>query len=99
MTDEREQIKAIRAAIKSYDEANWEEVVCIYEIKEILKCGEEGKLGGKMTCIECCIYSGVTDWKKDDYDRDVCPFYKSVNRTGPRHIPGVGGKLDPPTIR
>ena len=52
-----------------------------------------------MTCKDCCIYSGVTDWKKDDYDRDVCPFYKSVNRTGPRHIPGVGGKLDPPTIR
>ena len=30
-----------------------------------------------MTCEECCIYSGLTDWNKDDYDRPSCPFYKS----------------------
>ena len=30
-----------------------------------------------MTCDECCIFSGVTDWHKDDYDRPVCPFYKN----------------------
>ena len=30
-----------------------------------------------MTCDKCCIYSGRTDWHKGDYDRPVCPFYKS----------------------
>lgn len=30
-----------------------------------------------MTCTNCCIYSGVTDWHKEDYDKPVCPFYRN----------------------